>query len=160
MSSIKLLFYWRHYIFYSLYFLYIFPPFIPFIHSVVCLTTGPWILLKRVLHRVRSSASSFNFQYLLFSLRSSSSCLRLLPRLPVIFIRPSNIPSITCFRRQFLLKMWPIQLLYVRYSSPPYTSSFLTRSVQLIISILLQHHILKTQNQWPILILRSSTAEQ
>jgi hypothetical protein len=33
-----------------------------FIHSAVCLTTDPWPLPKRVLHRVRSSASSFNFQ--------------------------------------------------------------------------------------------------
>jgi hypothetical protein len=38
-----------------------------FIHSAVCLTTGPLPLPKRVLHRVRSSASSFNFPYLLFS---------------------------------------------------------------------------------------------
>jgi hypothetical protein len=33
---------------------------------------------------VRSSSSCFNFQYLLFSLRSSSSCLRLLPRVTFI----------------------------------------------------------------------------
>jgi hypothetical protein len=32
---------------------------------------------------VRSSASSFNLQYLVFSSRSSSSCLLLLPRLPL-----------------------------------------------------------------------------
>ena len=32
-------------------------------HSVVCLTTGPQPLPKRVLHRVQSSAHSFNFQY-------------------------------------------------------------------------------------------------
>jgi hypothetical protein len=31
------------------------------VHSVGCLTTGPWPLPKRVLHRVRSSASSLNF---------------------------------------------------------------------------------------------------
>jgi hypothetical protein len=52
---------------------------------------------------VRSSASSFNLQYRLFSLRSSSSCLRLLPRLTVISILPSSFPSITCFIRQFVL---------------------------------------------------------
>ena len=44
---------------------------------VVCLTTGPQLLPKRVLHRVRSGASSFNFQYCLVSVRSPSSCLRL-----------------------------------------------------------------------------------
>jgi hypothetical protein len=91
-------------------------PFIhSFIHSVVCLTTGPLPLPKRLLHRVRSSASSFNFQYLFFSLRSSSSCLRLLPRLAVISILPSNFPSITCFRRQCLRKMWPIQLAFLLF---------------------------------------------
>ena len=53
----------------------------------------------------RSSVSVLNFQYLLISLSSSSCCLRLLPRLLV----PSNFPSITCFRKQFLCKMWPTQ---------------------------------------------------
>ena len=46
-------------------------------------------------------------------LRSSSSCLRLLPLLPVTSILPSIFPSITCFRRQFLLNMWPIQLAFL-----------------------------------------------
>jgi hypothetical protein len=58
----------------------------------------------QVLHTVRSSASSFNFQYLLFSLRSSSSCLRL-PRLPVTYILPSNFLSITCFTTFFLFQL-------------------------------------------------------
>jgi len=58
---------------------------------------------------VRSSASSFSFRYPVSSLRSSSSCLRLLPCLPVIF------PSITCFRRQFLLKMWPIYSAFLLF---------------------------------------------
>ena len=64
------------------------------INSAVCLTTGPQALQKRVLHTVRSSASSFNFQYPLVSLGSSSSWLRLLPRLPVTSIPPSIVPSI------------------------------------------------------------------
>jgi len=46
----------------------------------------------------RSSASLFNLQYLRFSLRSYSSCLYLLRRLPVLSIFPSK----TCFKRQFL----------------------------------------------------------
>jgi hypothetical protein len=75
-----------------------------FNHSVVCLTTGPNPLPKRALHIVRSRASSFQWEYPLLSLRSSSSFLHLLPRLPV----PSIFPSITCCRRQFLRKMWPI----------------------------------------------------
>jgi len=71
-------------------------------HFVVCLTTGPWSLPKRVLHRVRASASLSSFQYLVVCphslaayifflvfpfqfpiscLPSFTSCLRLLSRL-------------------------------------------------------------------------------
>jgi hypothetical protein len=50
-------------------------------HSVVCLTTGPYSFPNRVRHRVWSSASSLNFQYYRVFLRSTSRCLRLLPRL-------------------------------------------------------------------------------
>ena len=77
----------------------------------------------RVLHTVRSSTSSSNFQYPLFSLTSSRSCLRLFPRLPVTSILPSFFTSIIYFRRQFQRKMWPIQLafillFYIGYSFP------------------------------------------
>ena len=117
-----------------------------FTHSV-CLTTGLQPLPKRVLYTMRSGASSFNFQYPLAS--SSSSCLCLLPRLSVTSIFPSM-----CFIRQFLRNMWPVELPFLlfitlMYSSSPWLyvtlriSSFLTRSVQLIFSILLQHHISK-----------------
>ena len=67
----------------------------PHVYSMFSL---PYDRSKRVLHRVRSSASAFRFQNLLFCLRSSSSCLRLLFRLLV----PSIFPFTTCFRRQFL----------------------------------------------------------
>ena len=70
-----------------------------FIHLVVCLTTGPKPLPTRALHTVRSRASSFKWEYPLLSLRSSSSFLRLLPRLPVTSIPPFVFPSITCCRR-------------------------------------------------------------
>ena len=76
--------------------------------SVICQTTSPKPLPKRFLHTVRSRASSFNWQYPLLILRSSSSFLRLLPRLLVTCICPFIFPSITCCRRQFLRKMWPI----------------------------------------------------
>ena len=79
--------------------------------SVICQTTGPKPLPKRFLHTVRSRASSINWQYPLLSLRSSSSFLRLLPRLLVTSICPFIFRSITC-RRQFLRKMWPIQLAF------------------------------------------------
>jgi hypothetical protein len=95
----------------------------------------------------RSSASYFNLQYFRFSLRSSSRCLRLLPRLPVISIFPSK----TCFKRQFLGKIWPRQFAFLLFivcsiflSSLTlcYSSSFLIRSVQLI-SVLPEHNIPK-----------------
>jgi len=44
---------------------------------------------KGVLLRTRSSASYFNFQYHLVSVRSSSSCLHLLPRHSIAYILPS-----------------------------------------------------------------------
>ena len=83
-----------------------------FIHSVFCLTTGPKPTPKRCLHIVRSRASSFKWEYPLLSLRSSSSFLRLLPRLLATYISPFMFLSITCFRRQFLRKMWLIKLAF------------------------------------------------
>jgi hypothetical protein len=82
--------------------------YISLIHSIICLTTGPMPLPKRLLHIMRSRASSFKWEYPLLSLRSSSSFLRLL----VASISPFICPSITCFRRQFRRKMWPIQLAF------------------------------------------------
>ena len=67
-----------------------------FIHSTVCLTTSTEALLKGVFHIVRSSASFFDFQNRLFSLRSSSSSLPLFPRLLVTYIIPSIFRFITC----------------------------------------------------------------
>jgi hypothetical protein len=80
--------------------------------SVICHTTGPQPLPKRFLHLMRSRASSFKWEYPLLSPRSSSNFLRLLPRLRVTSIRPFIFPSITSFRRQFLRKIWPIQLAF------------------------------------------------
>jgi hypothetical protein len=78
--------------------------------TVICQTTGPQPLPKRFLHLMRSRASSFKWEYPLLSPRSSSNFLRLLPRLLVTSICPCIFPSITCFRWQFLRKMWPITL--------------------------------------------------
>jgi hypothetical protein len=78
---------------------------------VVCRTVGPQLRLKRFLHTVKTSASFFNFQYPFASVKSSSSCLRLLPLLPITYI-PLIFPSIMCFRRQFLRRLWPIQLAF------------------------------------------------
>ena len=86
-----------------------------FIHSVLYLTTSPTPHPKSVLHPQRRSMSSLNFQYPFFSLRLSSSrgCLRFLPRLLVTSVLLSVFPSVTSFRRQFLRKMWPIQLAFL-----------------------------------------------
>jgi len=101
---------------------------------------------------VRSRTSSFKWEYPLLSLRSSNSFLRLLPCLPVTSIRPCIFPSVTRYRRQFRRKMWPIKFAFrLRISCRIFlcsltlsnTSSILTWSVQLIFSILLQHHISK-----------------
>jgi len=122
------------------------------IHLAVCLTTGPKPLPNRALHTVRSRASSYKCEYPLLSLRPSSSFPRFLPRLPVTSIPPFIFPSITRCRRQFLRKMWQIQLdfrllilcrIFLCSLTLSNTSSFLTRSVQMIFSILLQHHISK-----------------
>ena len=123
-----------------------------FIHLVFCLTTRPKPLPKRALHIVRSRASSFKWEYPPLFLRSSSSFLRLLLCLPVTYIPPSIFPSLTLCRRQFLPKKWPIKLAFLLLISRRIllcsltlsnTSSFLTWSVQLIFSILLQHRISK-----------------
>ena len=79
----------------------------------------------------------------------SSSCLRLL-HLPAIFTIPSILPSITSYRRQFLLNMWPLQSTFLLFTvcgtflstlTLRIISSLLIRSVKVISPILLQHHI-------------------
>ena len=121
----------------------------------VCVFTPQSLPLpKPVLQRVRASVSCFSFQYPLFSTRSSTSCLRLFLCLPVTSVPPFIFPSIMCFRRQ-----WPIQsafllfilcVIFLSSLTLCNTSSFLTRSFQLIFSILLQHHILKLSRCfWP-----------
>jgi hypothetical protein len=126
--------------------------FIHSFHLVVCLTTGSKPLPKRAVHIVRSRASSFRCEYPLLSLRSSSSFLCFLPRLPVTSIPHFIFPSVTCRRRQFLRKMWQFQLalrlfiscrIFLCSLNLSNASSFLTWSVQLIFSILLLNHISK-----------------
>ena len=62
---------------------------------------------------------------------------------------PCVFPSVRCFRRQFLRKMWTVKLAFLRFIvcgiflSTLTVCSLLTRSVQLIFSVLLQHHISK-----------------
>ena len=61
--------------------------------------------------KVRCSASFLNFQYIIISSRSFSSCLCLLPRLSI----PCLFPSITCFRNKFLGKIWQLQLAFLHF---------------------------------------------
>ena len=105
---------------------------------------GPSPLPNRFIRNVPYNASSFNFQYFLFSLKLSIKCLcLLLLRLRFTHIPSSILPLITCFRRRFLHKMWPIQLPFFLFIvcrilinlTVCYSSSFLTQSAQLIFSI-------------------------
>ena len=65
----------------------------------VCPTVVPLSLPKPVLHRQRISYFSFNFQNPLVSLRSSSSCLRLIPRVHIASNLLSTYVSVTCFKK-------------------------------------------------------------
>lgn len=101
--------------------------------SVVCLTAGPQTLKKRLLYTVRSSASFFDFQDLLISLRPSSSCLRLNPRLPLSNILPPIFYSIKCFRKQFLRKVCTTPVIlpsnYCMQDIPLLESSLIPNSI-------------------------------
>jgi hypothetical protein len=68
---------------------------------LVCLMTGPYSFPQQVLYIEWYSASSFNFQYPLISLKLSSSCICLLPSLLVT----SVFLSMTCFRKLSVCKM-------------------------------------------------------
>jgi hypothetical protein len=86
-----------------------------FVHSFIQLrlTTIPEILPKRVLHTVPSNISFFNLQYLLFSLSSLSSKLRLLPHIAFHSTLSCVFPSVTCFRRLFLRNISPIHFAFL-----------------------------------------------
>jgi hypothetical protein len=60
----------------------------------------------------RHRVPPFSREYPVLSLRLSNGFLRLLPRLSVTSITRFIFPSITCRRRQFLHKMWPIKLAF------------------------------------------------
>jgi len=116
--------------------------------------TEPYPLPKRVLSEVRSNASSISFHYLLFLFEWGhpvATCVFFL-------VFPSLLPFllspwITRFKRQFMCKMWPFQLVLLHFIvSRTWLASlalcnvslFLIRSVQLIFYILHQHHASKT----------------
>ena len=84
------------------------------IHSFILLPA------PRQVHRLFQSQSSTRRDLVLLLAianiqSSSSSHLRLLFRLPVTSILIHIFPSITRFRRQFLIKMWPVQLSFLLF---------------------------------------------
>jgi len=123
-------------------------------HKNQYVSTTQQYSLQQVLHRARSSDSSFKLQYFVFYTRSFSRCLRLLPRFPVT----STFPSVTCFEKRHLRQIWPTQLTFLLcftcrmflFSSPlRNTSSFITRSIQMVFYILIKQHISKlTRSFW------------
>ena len=60
--------------------------------------------------RMRSNLFVFSFHQQHVPLNSYGSCLSLVLCRPVTTILPSILPSITCFKRQFLRNMWPVDL--------------------------------------------------
>ena len=76
-----------------------------FIHSVVCLSTGPWPLPQPVLDRLQSSFPFSIFSILCFTEGhpEASYIFFLIFSSPVVLHHV--FPSITCFRRQFLHMM-------------------------------------------------------
>jgi hypothetical protein len=95
-----------------------------------------------------SSTSSFSFQYLLVFLKSSRSFVLLLP----IHFTSVMSPLMASWTRQFLLRIWPTQLNFLRRilfrsslfsSTRSRTSSLVTFSSHFSSSILLQYHVSK-----------------
>ena len=100
-------------------------------------------------HLSLSSVSSINSKYLLLFLKSSMSCVLILPT-P---FKSVISPSIASWRRQFLLRICPTQLallLRILFRSLLNSSAHTRTSSSLVIfsdhfnfSFLLHHHILK-----------------
>jgi len=86
-------------------------------HSFFSLTSGMYLISKRVLHRQRSSDSSSYFQYPVFPFRSSCSCYRLLSRLSFGYILPFTFPSVISFLLS-LLRLYTSHYLSFSYILP------------------------------------------
>ena len=111
--------------------------------SVLCLGTDPQPIAKPVLHRARSSPSSFNFHHPLFFLRSFRTYVRLLRLLLVTSLIPSIFLSGRSYSRfeQLAFLLFIVYSIFLSYFTLHNTSPFLTQSIQLIFSIHRQHHI-------------------
>ena len=98
---------------------------------------------KRILHTVGSSASPFNLQYVLVSLKLFRSCLRLLPRLPVTLSFPVSfiqelILERFCYARCDLCSypsFFSVRIIFLSSLNPSNISSFLIQSVHILRSV-------------------------
>jgi len=97
---------------------------------------------------VRSSASSLNFQYFLFSLTSSKSYLSILPHLLARSNFPSLFTPITSFRRQ--RNLWSVQLDFLL---------FIVCGIFLSSLTLLIFHFLHDRTNWSSPSLSSTTLQ-
>ena len=118
----------------------------------------PQFALRQVQNLFKSDFSTkgdlvlpfLDLQYTAVSLKQSSSCLLLIPRLPVTSNLPYFFLSITCFRRQFVPNMWSVIStflfsLFLRYFFPPFLFVIL--------------HSSRCLSNWTILSLFSSKFE-
>ena len=87
-----------------------------------------------------ASDPSFNFQYPLVCLRSSSSCLHLRLPLPVNSILPSIVPLITYSRRQLLRNMWPTQIAFL------FSSNWSLEKLELCTTFGRQHYVSRSSS--------------
>jgi len=88
------------------------------------------LALRQVHNLFQNEFFRDKLQYPLFSVRSSSSCLRLLPRLSITSILLCTSPSVSCLRKNLLHKKRPMQLdflslLYAGPSSSPWIREIL-----------------------------------
>jgi Tubulin len=87
--------------------------------------TGSYCLPKPVVQNLRSSTSCLKFQNIIFSIRSSSICLRPLPRLlfPSIFSSVTGLEGSSCARHDIQLDF--LRLMYAACSPLPWLSVIL-----------------------------------
>ena len=107
-----------------------------------------------------SSAPSSSSQYLLLFLESPRSCVVLLPT-P---FTSTICPSMTSCRRHFLLRIWSIQLAFLRKSVLFYrirstNYSFVVFSDHFIFTVLLHHHISKDSKYFRSNVLNVQVSE-
>ena len=103
------------------------------IQFTVCLMTVTLSLSKRLPHSMRTSVTYFIFLYSPFSLKSSGSCLRLLPRLPItsvaVYVFSFVFPSLLSFALSFF--QWRVLEgnCYPRYDQSSYPTLYCKQDI-------------------------------